>query len=71
LWKKVLTDCFQKLADEIGGVRVGNGARISNDGCESGTEETLALETVVSVKVCRYVFFLFGTTVGMSLMDCL
>jgi hypothetical protein len=69
LWKKVLTDCFQKLADEIGGVHAGNGARISNDGCESGTEETLALETVVSVKVCRYVFF--GTTVGMSLMDCL
>ncbi|KAK2449556.1 protein phosphatase 2C [Trifolium repens] len=43
-WKKVLTNCFQKVDDKIVGVNADNGGSNTNDGSESSTEETLAPE---------------------------
>ncbi|CAI8589797.1 unnamed protein product [Vicia faba] len=47
-WKKVLTNCFQKVDDKIVGIDEANRERSGNDGSESSTEETLAPETVGS-----------------------
>lgn len=47
-WKKVLTDCFQKVDDVIVGVPEANVGKNGNDGSELGTEETVAPETVGS-----------------------
>jgi protein phosphatase 2C len=43
-WKKVLTNCFQKVDDKIVGDNADNGGSNGNDGSESSTEETLAPE---------------------------
>lgn len=47
-WKKVLTNCFQKVDDKIVGIDEANREMSGNDGSESSTEETLAPETVGS-----------------------
>lgn len=47
-WKKVLTNCFQKVDDVIVGVPEANVGKNGNDGSELSTEETLAPETVGS-----------------------